>query len=51
MSLDPQWCVQHGRVLHELMHALGFSHEHQRPDRDDYITINWKNIKDGKKID
>lgn len=38
-----------GRTLHEVMHALGFYHEHSRPDRDKFIQIIQENVKKGKK--
>ena len=31
-------------IQHELGHVLGLRHEHQRPDRDDYILINTQSI-------
>ncbi|XP_055330775.1 zinc metalloproteinase nas-14-like [Paramacrobiotus metropolitanus] len=34
-----------GDVLHELMHTLGFFHEHARKDRDDFVTVNFDNIR------
>ena len=29
----------YGSVLHEFGHVLGLQHEHQRPDRDQYLTL------------
>ncbi|MEP1487817.1 MAG: M12 family metallopeptidase [Algibacter sp.] len=37
-------CTTQRTIIHEILHALGFYHEHTRPDRDDYININWNNI-------
>ena len=34
--------------VHELLHTLGFVHEHTRPDRDAFISVNTDNITPGK---
>ena len=36
-----------GTIMHELMHVLGFRHEHNRPDRDRHVTIYWDNVISG----
>nr|XP_057921406.1 astacin-like metalloprotease toxin 5 isoform X2 [Doryrhamphus excisus] len=38
-----------GNLCHEVMHTLGLHHEHTRKDRNKYITVQWENIKRGKK--
>ena len=42
--------VYHGIVPHELLHALGFYHEHTRSDRDQLVKINWEYIPQGDKF-
>ncbi|XP_050716599.1 hatching enzyme 1.2-like [Eriocheir sinensis] len=42
-------CMYVGIVIHELLHAVGFWHEHTRYDRDDYVYIIEENIMDNKK--
>jgi len=33
-----------GHVKHEMMHTIGFYHEHSRSDRDKFVEIKWSNI-------
>ena len=32
-------------AVHEMLHALGFFHEHVRPDRDSHIDVDWTQIR------
>jgi len=41
-------CNTPGLILHQLMHALGFYHEHTRDDRDKFVKVIYRNVKDGK---
>lgn len=47
---NPSYYSQYfiGTIMHEILHALGFYHEHQRMDRDNWIVINWSNIRPAK---
>lgn len=40
-------CIDYATIIHELMHVIGFIHEHQRDDRDSFVKIVWKNVIDG----
>ncbi|XP_036928736.1 meprin A subunit beta-like isoform X1 [Acanthopagrus latus] len=42
-----RFCDEISTVEHEILHALGFFHEQSRYDRDDFVTILFKNIKEG----
>ncbi|KAM8953255.1 hatching enzyme 1.2-like [Pelodytes ibericus] len=46
VSLSKSGCVSYGVVQHEIMHSLGFFHEHNRSDRDNYVNIMWQYIND-----
>ena len=39
--------IQIRTPVHEFLHILGFLHEFQRTDRDDYVTVMLSNVRAG----
>lgn len=48
LNLQSPGCNYYGIACHELMHALGFDHEHNRHDRDEFVRIVRSNVEPGK---
>jgi hypothetical protein len=44
LSLMKPGCIHKGTIMHELIHALGFSHQHSHYKRDEKLIIHWENI-------
>ncbi|CAE1305213.1 unnamed protein product [Acanthosepion pharaonis] len=50
LNLDANGCRYKGLYLHEIGHAVGLVHEHQLPDRDNYIRIIYPNVQPNMRI-
>jgi len=48
LALDMSACFEPGIIVYELLLVAGQYPEHQRPDRDHHITVNWTNIQTGR---
>ncbi|UJR12915.1 hypothetical protein I4U23_017089 [Adineta vaga] len=48
VSLEDPRCLTKAIIMHELIHTLGFYHEQARPDRDNYVRVNFSNIRAGQ---
>lgn len=44
INLSSSSCIYRSVIIHEFGHAIGMLHEHQRPDRDYYLNINYSNL-------
>ncbi|VEN61050.1 unnamed protein product [Callosobruchus maculatus] len=50
VNLQAPDCVRKvGTAAHEFMHIAGFVHELSRYDRDEYVEINWDNVREDHK--
>lgn len=49
IMFDGDTCSK-GSLIHEILHSLGFLHMHTANNRDEYIKINWENIRDDAKV-
>jgi len=41
-------CEFVGTIVHEMLHAIGFEHAQNRPDRGEYLRINFDNMLEGQ---
>nr|CAD7264158.1 unnamed protein product [Timema shepardi] len=49
LNLQSPGCLtKKGTAMHEMMHALGFYHEHTRWERDNHVIIHYDNIQQGR---
>ena len=47
LNLQQNGCISSRTIQHEFIHALGLYHMQSRPDRDQYVTIHFDNIRSG----
>ncbi|XP_063448281.1 protein SpAN-like [Mytilus trossulus] len=48
IDLQRDGCLDHGTILHEMLHCVGAVHEMSRHDRDNYMTVVMENIEEGQ---